>query len=231
MGLNGIYVRIIGIFCGFIFLGLPALFGQEDYTHYSTVFGRDKPYRLFLPENYHSSKKSYPVIYYFHGNKGSHELSIEGVAEWVNKNEIIVVAWNGRSVPEDIRPYNIGFHSNINYEVQFKDYFPELVNYIDENYRTLTGRESRGIVGHSMGGIMSFFLAGKYPHMVCAAANSKGSPEFFIGYPSNHTLYSVRHLFQNLHGVRLKFYNSTTGELVHLNNEVHQGALREKRLE
>ena len=145
----------------------------------------------------------------------------------MKENPVIIVSWNGRSVDSDKRPYNIGFHSNINYETQFKDYFPELVSHIDSTYRTLTDRSNRAIIGHSMGGIMSFFIAGKYPHMVGTAVNSKGSPEFFIGYPDNHTLYHVRHMFMNLHGISLRFHNSTSGELVHLNDEVHAGALQE----
>jgi enterochelin esterase-like enzyme len=78
-----------------------------------------------------------------------------------------------------------------------------------------------------MGGIMSWFIAGKYPHMVGTAVNSKGSPEFFIGYPENHTLYRVRHMTRNLYGVNLRFQNSTSGELAYLNDEVHAGAVQE----
>ena len=94
----------------------------------------------------------------------------------------------------------------------------------------LAERANRAIIGHSMGGIMSFFLAGKYPQLVGTAVNSKGSPEFFIGYPDNHTLYPVRYMFKNLHGVNLRFHNSTTGELVYLNDEVHAGAEQEGKL-
>ncbi len=211
---------------------LPAsLVSQADRSHYSAVFERDKPYRIFLPDDYPNSGISYPVIYYFHGNTGTHvpQLSDE-MREFVNGNKVIIVSWNGRSVDSDMRPYNIGFHSNINYETQFKDYFPELVSHIDSTYRTLTDRSNRALIGHSMGGIMSFFIAGKYPDMVGAAVNSKGSPEFFIGYPDNHTLYHVRHMFKNLHGIHLRFHNSTSGELVHLNDEVHAGALQEGNL-
>ncbi len=211
---------------------LPAALSQEDNSHYSKVFGREKPYRIFFPADYKTSGKKYPVIYYFHGNKGSHEMALSELAqELVEKNSVIMVAWNGRSIDSDIRPYNIGFHSNINYEIQFKDYFPEFVSHIDATYRTLADRENRAIIGHSMGGIMSFFLAGKYPHLVGTAVNSKGSPEFFIGYPDNHSLYSVRYFFKNLLGIKLRFHNSTSGELVYLNNEVHQGAIREKDLD
>ncbi|HEX5023834.1 MAG TPA: alpha/beta fold hydrolase [Agriterribacter sp.] len=211
--------------------GNESVIAQIDTSHYSEVFKYSKPYRIFLPAGYTGSKKRYPVIYYFHGNKGDHRLSIDGVADLVNQASVILVAWNGRSVPEDDRPYNIGYHSNINYDVQFKDYFPELVSHIDKTYRTLNDRSHRALIGHSMGGFMSFYLAGKYPQMVGAVVSSKGSPEFFVGYPSNHTLYQHRYMFKNLYGIQTRFQNGTVGEeLVHLNNEVNAGATRENNL-
>ena len=76
---------------------------------------------------------------------------------------------------------------------QMKDYFLELVEHIDHTYRTLADRTKRGTFGFSMGGFMSFFLAGKYPHLIGAAVNMVGSPEFQVGYPNNNTLYSQRY--------------------------------------
>ena len=67
--------------------------------------------------------------------------------------------------------------------------------------------------------------------MIGTAVNSKGSPEFFIGSPENHTLYSVRYMFKNLLGVRLRFTSGTNCELVNLNNEVISGALNENGLD
>lgn len=214
-----------------LFMSLLRISGQEDKTHFSRVFGCLKDFRIFLPADYYTSLKRYPVIYYFHGNTGSHKLDIKGVDSLVKKNDVILVAWNGRSVDQDLRPYNIGNHSNIKYNVQFKDYFPELVSYIDSTYRTLRNRSDRAIIGHSMGGFMSFFLAGKYPDLVGTAFNSKGSPEFFVGYPAQHTLYHMRYMFMNLGGVRLGFSSSEECELHNLNNEVVQGALRERDLD
>lgn len=211
--------------------GTPCLKAQEDKSHFSKVFQVKKNYRVFLPEDYHSTKKSYPVIYYFHGNKGDHRFALDGVTDLVKNSQIILIAWNGRSDEADLRPYNIGYHSNINYPNQFKDYFPELVNLIDSSYRTIKDRSSRAVIGQSMGGFMAFYLAGKYPHLIGTAVNSKGSPEFFVGYPQNHTLYSMRHLFLNLHGIRLRFHNGTDCELKHLNHEVHQAALLEPELD
>ena len=216
----------------FFLIGFSTVsFAQEEHSHFSKVFGREKPYRIFLPADYGTSQKRYPVIYYFHGNTGSHELDIPGVEPLVKDNNVILVAWNGRSVDSDLRPYNIGNHSNINYQVQFKDYFPELVSHIDSTYRTLANRANRAVFGHSMGGIMSFFIAGKYPDMIGTAYSSKGSPEFFIGYPANHSLYHVRYMFKNLYGVRVGFATAKECELYYLNNEVIQGALHETGLD
>jgi enterochelin esterase-like enzyme len=224
-------IQIPILWIGLLGMAFPArISAQIDKTHFSKVFNREKPYRVFLPADYNTSQKRYPVIYYFHGNTGNHELDIPGVAQLVKDNGVILVAWNGRSVDSDLRPYNIGDHSNIHYQVQFKDYFLELVRYIDSTYRTIPDRDHRAVIGHSMGGIMSFFLAGKYPDLVGTAYNSKGSPEFFIGYPKQHTFYPVRYMFKNLYGVRLGYANSTEGELHNLNKEVIQGALREKGL-
>ena len=62
-----------------------------DRQHYSTVFGHDKSYRLYLPEGYESSTKKYPVIYFFHGWGGRHFkddnalLNYEGIKPLVDK--------------------------------------------------------------------------------------------------------------------------------------------------
>jgi enterochelin esterase-like enzyme len=205
---------------------------QTDTVHFSRVFNGIKPYRIYLPAGYSSTEKHYPVIYYFHGNKGNEKLTIDHVQDLVDSASVILVAWNGRSVEEDDRPYNAGYHSNVKYQIQFKDYFPELVAHIDSCYHTIADRAHRAIIGHSMGGFMSFFIAGKYPHLVGTAVSSKGSPEFFVGYPENNTLYPMRYMFKNLHAVKLRFQNGEKGEeLVNLNTEVNHGAMREKGLD
>jgi len=219
-------------FCVFsLSAGFVRILAQTDSSYFSRVFNAQKPYRIFLPSDYTASQKRYPVIYFFHGNQGSHEFSIDGIQQLVNDSHVIFVAWNGRSVTADLRPYNAGYHSNVKYTVQFKEYFLEFVNHIDSTYRTLPDRADRALMGHSMGGFMAFFLAAKYPQLVGTAINMKGSSEFFVGYPNNHTLYQVRNMFDNLHGVRLRFHNSTVDELVHLNNEVNNGARRVKDID
>jgi enterochelin esterase-like enzyme len=225
---NGLRI-VVSILC-LLTTGVAAS-SQTDTFHYSNIFKANKPYRIFLPADYFNSSKRYPVIYFFHGNQGDEKFYYDSVQQLINNSSVILVAWNGQSTPADKRPYNTGYHSNINYQVQFKDYFLEFMNHIDSTYRTMSDRMHRALIGHSMGGYMAFFLAGKYPQLIGTAVSSKGSPEFFIGYPENHTLYCTRYMFKNLIGVKLRFDNGTTGEeLVNLNTEVHHGARREKEL-
>ena len=222
-----------------IFAAMPlvALSQFNDAVHYSPTFERDKDYRIFYPSNYQTAiSDSFPVVYFLHGWGGSHtqdpsaKINHELVRQMVENSSAILVMWNGRSVETADRPYNIGYHEHVVCQTQMKDYFLELVAHIDTTYRVFSNREKRATMGFSMGGFMSFYLAGKYPHMINTAVNVVGSAEFYMGYPSNHTLYSHRFTMGNLHGVNLRFHNSTSGQLVYLNSEVHKGALREKGL-
>jgi len=205
----------------------------RDLTHGSKVFGHEKFYRIYLPAGYDKSGLRYPVIYFFHGWGGRHymdenaKLEYEKLKDLVDKYNIILVMWDGNIDLKERRPYNVGYHEDIKYQVQMSDYFPELVDFIDTHYRTHTDKNNRGIIGFSMGGLMSFFLAGKYPDKVCAAVSFAGSPEFFVGYPDNHTLYQIRYTFKNLQGVNIRMYNGDSDILYYLNKEVHQGVVWE----
>ena len=207
----------------------------QDLSHDSKVFGKPKSYRLYLPQNYNQTTKRYPVIYFFHGNGGRYYMDpsakpeYELLGELIDKYQIIMVMWDGNMVELNRRPYNTGNHENVIYQVQTKDYFPELVDYIDANYRTLADRDHRGIIGFSMGGFMSMVIAGLYPHKVSAITNIVGSPEFFLGYPDNHTLYPLRYLFDNLRDVSVRLHNMDNCPLVFLNTEIKNAAAWEGR--
>lgn len=203
---------------------------QKDLTHNSHVFGHAKSYRLYLPDDYVKNDQRYPVVYFFHGWGGRHfkddnaKLDYTALQQLVNKYRVIMVMWDGNIDESEPRPYNIGNHEDVKFRVQMKDYFPELISHIDSAYRTLTGREHRSIIGFSMGGIMAYYLGGRYPDKVSSIVSMTGSPEFFFGYPNNHTLYPVRYTFGNLQGVRVRMHTSPTDILYGLNEEVRKGA-------
>lgn len=194
-----------------------------DRTHQSRVFHETRHYRIFLPPSYETPVKRYPVIYWFHGygeryNKGpankeydqGNDYGGDNIANFVATHDVIVVKWDGynpRTPYEDYpRPYNIG---PVETERQFPLYFPELVATIDANYRTIADREHRATAGLSMGGFMSFWIAGKYPDMVSSASNFMGSSEFVVGPREFPVEYRHDEMAGNYAGVRTRLVTGT----------------------
>lgn len=231
---TGIKLKCAFTFMIFIFIGCKAQKSDylfQDIAYSSKVFGTERFYRIYLPNGYGNNNKKYPVIYYFHGWGGRHFkddnalLDYQKIKKLVDKYQVILVMWDGKIIDSESRPYNIGCPKQVRFPFQMKDYFIELVSHIDTSYNTLKKRESRGIIGYSMGGFMSFYLAGKYPDIISAAVNMTGSPEFYIGQPTNNTLYPLRYTFENLKDVKIRLHNSSVGELSDQNREVHKGAI------
>ncbi|MFC1716494.1 alpha/beta hydrolase [Candidatus Poribacteria bacterium] len=133
---------------------------------------------VYLPPGYAYSKKSHPVIYLLHGHGGD-ELSIVGelgepltvivldglVKTGVLKKAIIVM-------PNANNKYGGSFYLNSELTGNYEDYIAvELVNYIDNKYRTIRDRSGRAIVGASMGGYGATVLSMKHPETYVVAAS------------------------------------------------------------
>jgi esterase/lipase superfamily enzyme len=116
--------------------------------------------KVFLPPYYNSdSTTKFPVVYFIHGYSDNYASDYgifkaaydEMVAEEIN--EFIIVSVNSNC--------NIGgtfcVNSPVlgNWEEHISD---EVINYIDENFRTINSKESRGVSGFSMGGFGALFL-------------------------------------------------------------------------
>ena len=198
----------------------------EDRTHDSQVFRETRNFRIFLPGDYGSSGKRYPVIYWFHGYSERHNRPVQGeknrnydtgadywgdtIGAYVSSHDVIVVkldGFNPRTPKEQyVRPWNIG---PVETERQFPYYFPELVAYIDSGYRTIADRNHRATAGLSMGGFMSFWVAGKYPHLISSASNFMGSSEFVVGTRGLDVEYRHDEMYGNYGGVRTRLVTGT----------------------
>jgi len=192
-----------------------------DSRHYSDVFGEMRNFRMFLPPDYYNNpEKEYPVIYYYHGwsqryfgsgpNSYSHiekgeDNDGDNIANFVATHDVIVVKPDGynRSAEEEyyLRPYNV---LPVETFRQFPLYFPELVNYIDANYNTIADRDHRAISGLSMGGFMSMWVGGKYPHLVSAIGNFCGSAEFVVGPKDFPVEYRNLEMYKNYAGINVR---------------------------
>ena len=192
-----------------------------DSRHYSHVFGEIRDYRIFLPPDYFDNpRKRYPVIYYFHGwsqryfgstshtSKGidkGEDNDGDNIANYVAGHKVIVVKPDGYNRnPEGeyyLRPYNV---SPVETNRQFPIYFPELVEYIDDSYHTIADRNHRAVSGLSMGGFMTFWIGGKYPHLVSAAGNFCGSTEFWVGPKNSPVEYRHLDMYNNYNGMKVR---------------------------
>ncbi len=170
-----------------------------DRTHQSKVFGGTRNYRIFLPPDYEAARRSYPVIYYFHGHSDRYTLekydngadTVPKIAAFVAANPVIVVAVDGYVA----RDYT-GFYGGSPWDVReeggdydFGVYFRELVAHIDGAYRTLTSRRSRASSGLSMGGFMSLYLSARYPDLIGSASAFNPGPEFYVGDKGRRVLW------------------------------------------
>jgi enterochelin esterase-like enzyme len=108
----------------------------------------DREVFVILPPGYDRNRgRRYPVVYALHG------YSI-GADQWMKEihlpngtPEMIIV------LPSSKNAFNGAFYSNSVTTGNFENFIAdELIDYIDGHYRTLAKPESRGLVGHSMGG-------------------------------------------------------------------------------
>jgi predicted alpha/beta superfamily hydrolase len=185
-----------------------------DRTHISKVFGEARHYRVFLPPDYDTSRKFYPVIYYFHGHSDRYTLehydngtdTVPRIVGFVAKHDVIVVSVDGY-VAKDYSdfyggsPWDIGLEGG---DYDFGAYFQELVAHVDATYRTLTDRRHRATAGLSMGGFMSLYLSARHPQLIGSASAFNPGPEFYVGdkgrrilwrpkdHVSNHTCTMIR---------------------------------------
>jgi enterochelin esterase-like enzyme len=116
----------------------------------------DRDLFVFLPPSYAKNKKQrYPVVYALHGffigaEQWTHEIHVPQTLEGAfaqGAKEMIVVLPDSKTV-------HLGsMYSSSVTTGDFENFIArDVVAYVDAHYRTLPARESRGLVGHSMGG-------------------------------------------------------------------------------
>jgi len=127
----------------------------------------DRDVLVFLPPSYATSKsKRYPVVYALHGysigaEQWSKEIhvpqTIEGAFATGDKEVIVVL-------PDSKTIHNGSMYSSSVTTGDFERFIArDVVAYVDAHYRTIAERNSRGLVGHSMGGYGASRIGMKYP--------------------------------------------------------------------
>ncbi len=129
----------------------------------------DRDVIVFLPPGYFKHKhRHYPVVYALHGysigaEQWTHEIhvpqTIEGAFALGAKPMIVVL-------PDSKTVYGGSMYSRSETTGDFEEFIAhDVVQYIDAHYRTIPDRQSRGLVGHSMGGYGALRIGMKYPQV------------------------------------------------------------------
>jgi enterochelin esterase-like enzyme len=127
----------------------------------------DRPVLVFLPPGYARERnRRYPVVYALHGysigaEQWSQEIHVPQTIEGAfarGAQEMIVV------LPDSKTMHNGSMYSSSVTTGDFENFIAgDVVTYIDAHYRTIPNRNSRGLVGHSMGGYGASRIGMKHP--------------------------------------------------------------------
>lgn len=122
---------------------------------------------VYLPPSYVAEPaRRYPVVYFLHG----YTVGAEAYVRFVNlpASADTAIANGAREMifvlPDAYTVYSGSMYSNSLTTGDWEGYVSrDLVAYIDEHYRTIPTRESRGLSGHSMGGYGTMRIGMKHP--------------------------------------------------------------------
>ena len=167
------------IICSFLSAQSGKVF--DNLSMNSKILKMDRKYSIYLPPDYETSQRSYPVLYLLHGSGDDQSGWIQfGEVQWIADKAIL----EGRSTPmiivmPDANTGRRGYFNDIKGDWQYEDFFfRELIPFIEKTYRVRAEKQYRAVSGLSMGGGGSFLYALHHPEMfssACPLSASVGS--------------------------------------------------------
>jgi enterochelin esterase-like enzyme len=138
----------------------------------SKILKMDRKYAVYLPPDYETSQRSYPVLYLLHG-AGDDQTG------WVQFGEVLTIAdaaiKSGNAtamviVMPDANTGKRGYVNDVKGEWRYEDFFfQEFMPYIESTYRIKGEKRYRAVAGLSMGGEGTFIYALHHPELFSAA--------------------------------------------------------------
>jgi len=141
----------------------------------STAMGKTYKAAVVLPNTYAKSKTAFPVMYLLHGAYGHFSDWLKNtpnkklVQSLSDQYNLIIVMPEGET-------FSFYLDSPINKESQFETFITqEVIQKVDQTYKTISNRTGRVITGLSMGGHGALYLSTRHPDLFCAAGSMSGA--------------------------------------------------------
>ncbi len=144
----------------------------DALTMKSEILKSERKFAVYLPPDYETSNRSYPVLYLLHG-AGDDQTG------WVQFGEVLRITDNaiqeGKATPmiivmPDANTGTRGYFNSIKGDWRYEDFFfEELMPYVEKTYRIKGEKRFRAIAGLSMGGGGSFMYALRHPELFSSA--------------------------------------------------------------
>lgn len=160
-----------------------------DTAFYMPQLNRHRRVWIYLPPSYATTKKKYPVLYmhdgqnlFDHGTSSFGEWGVDEALDTLSHQygEAIVVAVDhgGEKRINEYSPFDMENYGKGEGDAYVDFLAQTLMPYINHHYRTKRSARYTAIAGSSMGGLISFYAALKYPNKFGAAGVF--SPAFWI---------------------------------------------------
>lgn len=146
-----------------------------DTAFYIPQLKRKRRIWIYLPPNYTTGKKNYPVLY-MHDGQNLFDNATSYAGEWgvdeyldsiskSGKKEVIVVGIDNGLAKRmsEYNPWEFENYGNGEGDKYVDFLVKTLKPFIDKHYRTLKSKPNTYIAGSSMGGLISLYAVLKYP--------------------------------------------------------------------
>lgn len=176
---------------------------KESLVMQSKILGEDVKYTIYLPYDYETSERRYPVVYLLHGYSDDDT----GWLQFGEANRLADKAIASGEIPPMILVmpdakvtwYINDYKGDVRYEDMLIE---ELIPFIDKNYKTRNSKRYRALAGLSMGGYGSLVLAMHNPDFFsgCAAFSAAVWTDNQIKERSNYQTFLGNIYGNNLQG-------------------------------
>ncbi len=144
----------------------------DNLTVPSKLLKSDRKFAIYLPADYETSDRSYPVLYLLHGGGDNH-------TGWVQFGEVLNITdkaiKEGKATPmiivmPDADTGRRGYFNDVKGDWPYEDFFfTELMPFVEKKYRIKGEKRFRAVAGLSMGGGGSFMYALHHPELFSSA--------------------------------------------------------------